>query len=114
MANNETCYNSTVIVDIQDQSSPRHLTAEELSLGLAEVCAAPRNDGVLELIVARPQNDQRLVLDRVELSPEDGLSGDRWRRASWLKLPDDAPDPAVQITIMNARCTRLVAGKPEF
>jgi Uncharacterized protein conserved in bacteria len=90
------------------------MTAEELAEGLAEICRAPKDNGTLEMIVARPQSEQRIVLERAELSSDDGLRGDRWRTTSWLKLRDDAPDPAVQITLMNARCAALVAGPREF
>src|SRR5436190_14187881 len=103
-----------MIADIQTSVAPRHLTAEELAAGLAEILAAPKDTGSISLIVARPQSDQRLVLDRVQLSPAGGVAGDRWQAASWLKLPDDSPDPAVQVTLMNARCIALVAGDREF
>jgi len=103
-----------MIADIQSTVAPRHLTAEELAQGLAEVCLAPKDVGTLQLIVARPQSEQRLALESAELSPEHGLLGDRWRATSWLRLPDDSPDPAVQITLMNARCIQLVAGDREF
>src|SRR5262245_4988863 len=99
--------------DIESAVAPRHLAAEELTAGLAEICRAPQDDGTLRAIVARPQSNHRVVLDRGQLSPADGLAGDRWRATSWLKLPDDSPDPAVQITLMNARCAQLVAGSRE-
>lgn len=103
-----------MIADIQASVAPRHLTPEELAEGLADILAAPKTAGRVELIVARPQSEQRLLLDRVHLSPAGGVAGDRWQTASWLKLPDDSPDPAVQITLMNARCIALVAGDREF
>jgi MOSC domain-containing protein YiiM len=99
--------------EIAMRAAPRHLTAEELAAGWAEMGAAPRDVGRVELIVARPESDRRVVLARAELSPADGLDGDRWRATSWLKLPDGGPDPAVQITLMNARAIRLIAGDSE-
>jgi MOSC domain-containing protein YiiM len=65
------------------------------------------------MIVARPVSEERHVLERAHLSPAEGLVGDRWRATSWLKLLDGGPDPAVQITLMNARCVDLVAGGRE-
>ena len=56
---------------------------------------------------------ERFCPERAELTPEDGLVGDRWRKTSWVKLPDGSPDPVVQITLMNARCIALVAGERE-
>lgn len=91
-----------------------HATEEQLAFGLNQITAAPKIDGTLELIVARPQSGQRVVLERGALTPEGGLSGDRWQADSWRKFPDGTPDPAVQITLMNARCIALVAGDREF
>lgn len=94
--------------------APRHLDADQLAAGLAEIRRSPKNDGTVALIVARPRTEQRLCLERAELSPEEGLAGDRWLSTSWLKLPDGSPDRAVQITLMNARCIALVAGEPRY
>jgi MOSC domain-containing protein YiiM len=99
--------------NIEAATAPRHLTAEELAEGLAHICRAPQDRGTVEGIVARPASNLRLCVAEAELSPEGGLAGDRWRTASWLKLPDGGPDPAVQITLMNARCIELVAGTDE-
>ena len=99
-----------MITDIQAATVPRHLDADELAAGLEEIRRSPKNAGTVQMIVARPQAEQRCILERAELSPQQGLTGDRWRSTSWLKLPDDMPDPAVQITLMNARCIELVAG----
>jgi hypothetical protein len=96
------------------ETAPRHLTADELAGGLAAIILSPKDRGTLEMIVVRPSEGERRQLTRGELTPQDGLLGDRWRRASWLKLADDSPDPAVQITLMNARAIALIAGEPDF
>ncbi len=85
-----------------------HLTTEQLEAGLDEVRAAPRDEGMLALIVRRPEIDGREVLDVGELTIEDGLLGD-----SWLVRQGDVPDPDTQLNVMNARFTALVAGSPE-
>ncbi len=82
-----------------------HLTTEQLEAGLDEVRAAPRDEGMLALIVRRPEIDGREVLDVGELTIEDGLVGDSWRVRQ-----GDAPDPHTQLNVMNARFTALVAG----
>ena len=64
--------------------------------------------------MARPAGEKRLCLKRADLSPDNGLIGDRWRATSWLKRSDGSPDPAVQITLMNSRCIKLIAGDESY
>src|SRR5205809_7472194 len=47
-------------------------------LALAVIQAAPADHGRLELIVRRPAEDEREVLDEAQLDIQDGLIGDRW------------------------------------
>ena len=56
----------------------RHLGREELEAGLAAIRQAPRNEGVLELIVRRPQVGEREVIDEGHLDLVQGLVGDNW------------------------------------
>jgi MOSC domain-containing protein YiiM len=79
----------------------------ELESALDDLRAAPRGEGTVELIVRRPEVEQREVLDEGELSLEEGLVGDVWRRRG------KRPNPKAQLTLMNARCTQLVAGSKE-
>jgi hypothetical protein len=87
----------------------RHLTTAELEAGLDEIRHAPRDEGVLELIVRRPQVDEREVLDAGELSLEAGLVGDSWITRGSSRTPDSSPHPDMQLNIMNSRVTALVA-----
>jgi hypothetical protein len=75
---------------------------EDLESGLPEVRAAPVDNGTVELIVRRPAEEEREVLDEALLDTVEGLVGDRWDPE--LKNPDTA------LTLMNARVTALVAG----
>jgi hypothetical protein len=87
----------------------RHLTSDELTAGLDHIRQSPADDGVLELIVRRPTVDAREVVDEAELTPTEGLVGDRWgRRRSREALT--ARDTENQLTIMNARAVALLAG----
>jgi MOSC domain-containing protein YiiM len=88
---------------------PRHLTCDELNAGLAHIRAAPKDEGTLEAIVARPAHGERRDLDTAEISLEGGVEGDHWAKGCWKSLPDGSPDPDVQICIMNARCIALIA-----
>lgn len=42
---------------------PRHLSPAELTEGLPEILAAPKDAGVLRAIVVRPANGERRDLD---------------------------------------------------
>jgi hypothetical protein len=53
----------------------RHLTMEELESGLDEIRQSPKDAGVLELIVRRPQTGAREVLEEGELDLVEGLVG---------------------------------------
>ncbi len=87
----------------------KHLTMEELEAELDHLRAAPKNEGVVQLIVRRPQTDQREVLEEAELDPVKGLIGDSWCVRPSSKTPDGSPHPEMQINIMNSRVTALVA-----
>ena len=87
----------------------RHLTTTELEAGLDEIRRAPRDEGTLELIVRRPEVDEREVLDAGELSLEVGLVGDSWITRGSSRTPDGSAHPDMQLNIMNSRVTALVA-----
>jgi len=74
-----------------------------LRAGLEQVRAAPR-EGSLELIVRRPAEGEREVLEEAELDVERGLVGDSW------SLRGRRPNPKAQLTLMSARAAALIAG----
>jgi MOSC domain-containing protein len=88
-----------------DSVETRHdeRTRPELLSGLDTVREAPKDVGVLELIVARPDVGERLELASAELLVDGGLAGDRWNRGSRSSLKS-------QLTLMNVRAAHLVAG----
>ncbi|HJT67828.1 MAG TPA: hypothetical protein VJ749_15320 [Pyrinomonadaceae bacterium] len=87
----------------------RHLTMPELEAALDHLRDAPRDEGVVQLIVRRPQVDQREVLEEAELDPVKGLLGDSWCFRGSSKTADGGPHPEMQINIINARVAALVA-----
>ena len=87
----------------------KHVTMEELEAGFDEICRSPRDEGVLELIVRRPQSGQREVLEEGELDLVEGLVGDNWRTRGSSRTPDGSPHPDMQLNIMNSRVIALVA-----
>ena len=86
----------------------RHLTRAEVEAGLDEIRAAPRDLGVLELIVRRPAVDEREVVEEAELDLEEGLVGDNW--ASRGRSGGRPANRDAQLTVTSARAIGLVAG----
>ena len=90
-------------------SEIKHLTMDELEAGLDTIRAAPKDEGVLQLIVRRPQIEQREVLEEAELHLVEGLVGDSWKLRASSRTADGGAHPEMQINIMNARVAALVA-----
>lgn len=91
----------------------RHLSREELDEGLDRIRLAPRDEGVLELIVRRPQVDAREVLEEAALCTTEGLVGDNWRTRGSSRTTDGSSHPDMQLNIMNARVIKLLAQEKE-
>ena len=91
----------------------KHLTMQELEAALDHLRQAPKDDGVLQLIVCRPDVDQRQEMDQAELDPAKGLIGDNWSVRGSSRTPDGSAHPDMQINIMNVRVTALVAQEKE-
>ncbi len=87
----------------------KHLTTSELEAGLDEIRRAPKDEGVLELIVRRPGINDREILESAELHLDEGLVGDSWIRRRSKTTLDGSPNPLMQLNIMNSRVTALVA-----
>ena len=61
------------------ETEPVHLPMERLVAALDHLRDAPKDEGVLERIVRRPDVDEREVLAEAELDLDEGLVGDSWR-----------------------------------
>lgn len=84
-----------------------HRTTAELDAGLPEILAAPRDVGTLALIVRRPAEREREILDAGQLARGIGLVGDRWS----IPNPDKPTDPDKQLTLTSARVITLLGGE---
>ena len=73
---------------------------------LEQVRAAPADVGTVELVVRRPDVDEREVLDEGLLDAERGLVGDRW-------VASPRRSKKAQLTLMSSRAIELVAGPRE-
>ena len=87
----------------------RHLTTAQLEAGLDHIRRSPRDEGVLEMIVRRPAEDEREVLEEARLDTVEGLVGDTWRLRPSSRTPDRSAHPDMQLNVMNARAAALVS-----
>ncbi len=87
----------------------KHLTNEELEAGLGVIRRSPKDNGILKLIVRRPQENEREVLEIGELDTTNGLVGDSWKMRKSSRTGDGSAHPDMQLNIMNARAAALVA-----
>jgi MOSC domain-containing protein YiiM len=83
-----------------------HRTTAELETFIDEILAAPKDAGPIELIVRRPFEGERQIVEDAELSTEWGLVGD-----NWIDRVDEHGQPHMkaQLTLMNARVADAVA-----
>jgi hypothetical protein len=86
-----------------------HRTRTELYAALDELRESPKDAGTLELIVRRPAEDQREVLEEGALDLDEGLVGDTWRQRPSTRSTDGGAHPDMQLNLMNARATAVIA-----
>ena len=87
----------------------KQLTMTELEDGMEYIRQAPKNQGLLKMIVRRPTVDEREILEECELDLEQGLAGDSWKDRGSSHTPDGSANINAQLTIMNARVIALLA-----
>lgn len=87
----------------------QHLSASELKAGLPLILNSPKDKGVLEMIVRRPERGSREVLSIGRLEVAEGLTGDSWIHRSSSHTVDHKPDTNRQLTIMNSRVIQLLS-----
>ena len=86
-----------------------HRSYSELEEGLDHVRAAPKDLGVLAMIVRRPEIGAREVPDEAELNLVEGLAGDTWRNRRSTRTSDGSPHPDMQLNVIGARAVDLMA-----
>jgi hypothetical protein len=82
---------------------------EELEARLDEIRRAPKDGGVVELIVRRPAENEREVVVEAALDIAEGLVGDNWRTRGSSRTPDGSAHPEMQINVMSVRAAAAVA-----
>jgi MOSC domain-containing protein YiiM len=89
------------------------LSTERLEASLDQIRESPRDSGVVVLVVRRPAVGVRELPAEAMIDGEHGLAGDNWLARGSRSTPDGSADPERQVTVMNARVARLVAGGTE-
>ncbi len=87
-------------------SGPLHRSLADLEAGLRALPVPPKDSGRLALIVCRHAPGVHEPLERVRLTPEEGVPGDEWNRR--------APrHPDAQLTAVRCQVAELIAaGQP--
>lgn len=83
-------------------------TETELQAAMNWISQSPQDEGMLEMIVARPNIEQREVLANGQLDPIEGLVGDNWQVRGSKRTDDGSAHPEMQITLMNARAIQTL------
>jgi hypothetical protein len=87
-----------------------HLSTEEIEAKIADVLASPKDNGTLEMIVRRPEENRREVVESGFLSVENGLVGDNWLIRGSSRTDNGLGHPEMQLNLMNWRFINLIAG----
>ena len=89
----------------------KHLKMEELESGLDNIKKSPLVEGILEMIVCRPEIGERTVLEEGRLDPALGLVGDNWKTRGSSRTNSGFGHPEMQLNIMNSRMVSLLASE---
>ena len=84
------------------------VTLDTLMAALPFVLAAPKTDAPIHSLCFRPGFNKREFPHSLTLTQEQGVPGERWLTAPWLKLADGRPDPRIQVSILPMRVMNLV------
>ena len=91
----------------------KYLTTEELEAGLKDIYLSPKDNGLIDMIVRRPDVEKREVLPEAKLDLAEGLVGDNWKVRGSSSTADGSAHPEMQINIMNSRVVALLAQEKE-
>jgi len=86
---------------------------EQLESGLDFILQSLDDLGSLEMIVIRPAENERKILESGELSMDQGLIGDNWATRGSRRTKDGSANYDQQLNIMNSRSIALIAGSKD-
>ena len=85
-----------------------HRTTDQLEAALTDIRLAPADSGTVDMVVRRPAEGEREVLDEGTLDPSEGLVGDNWLARGSRHSPDGTAEPERQLNVINSRLSRFV------
>ena len=88
----------------------RHLSTDELQAGLDHIRQSPTDTGLIEMLVLRPREDERITVEAVKLVEGSGAEGDNYLARGNSFTEDGSAHPEAQITVMNSRVLDLITG----
>ena len=74
--------------------------------------AAPKTPGRVDLIVMRPEENARILPEKIEVTAARGVPGDHWKDGSGYVLEDGSGDPDAQICMTMSGIMRAIAPDP--
>ncbi|MBZ0129936.1 MAG: hypothetical protein K8F59_12545 [Rhodobacteraceae bacterium] len=85
------------------QAGGAPVTLAELAAKLADIMAAPKDAAPVETLCLRPNYGQRDFVEEITVTRANGMPGERWNTAPWMRLADGSPDPRIQVSILGRR-----------
>lgn len=85
-----------------------HLSRAALDEALEAVLDAPTDLGTVEMVVRRPDVEEREILAIGRLTVAEGLEGDNWNRRGSSRTEDGGPHPDMQLNVISARVSSLL------
>lgn len=92
----------------------KDLSTEEIEAGIENIKASPKDNGVLQMIVRRPETETREIISTAKINLENGLDGDNWKSRGSKHTPDNSANPEAQITLMNSRVINLLTNEKDL
>lgn len=89
-------------------------TLSELEASISIIRQSPVNNGAVALLVRRPKENQREVVNTAIITRERGMDGDNWQEKPSSSSADGGPHPDKQITLMNSRAIAAITGDKTF
>jgi hypothetical protein len=84
-------------------------TMEELRAAFGTIRQAPADLGAVVLVVRRPEQNRREVLDEGHFDEIHGLVGDTWPQRRSRLTADGSPHPDTQLTLMGVRAIGAIS-----